>query len=159
MFDPNSITAALGSAKIILDLLRNANDAQLAMKISFEVANLQGRLIDVQQQALALQTENQTLHAEIEKVRLSVFHHSVNWRVLADGSEDGPFCPVCAGEGVNMRLTLCGVVDQTGPLWHLECPKSHRAGVGTEGYRGRGRELSYAVPKELVGENRYFLRR
>jgi hypothetical protein len=51
MFDPTSITAALGSAKVIIDLLKNANDAQLAMKISSEVANLQGRLIDVQQQA------------------------------------------------------------------------------------------------------------
>jgi hypothetical protein len=158
MFDPGSITAALGSAKVILDLLKNANDAHLAMKIGGEVANLQGRLIDVQQQALALQTENQRLNVEIEKFRSSVFHHSVTWRVLADGSEDGPFCPVCAGEGVEMRLTLRSVIDQTGPLWHLQCPKSHLAGVGTEGYRGRGREFSYAVPKELVPENRYFLR-
>ena len=65
MIDPTSIGAALASAKTIIDLLRNANDAQLALKISGEVANLQGRLIDVQQQALALQNENQNLHDEI----------------------------------------------------------------------------------------------
>jgi hypothetical protein len=69
MFDASSITAALGSAKTILDLLKNANDAQLAMKISSEVANLQGKLIDVQQQALALQQDNQQLRGEIEKFR------------------------------------------------------------------------------------------
>ncbi len=158
MFDPASISAALGSAKAILDLLKGANDAQLAIKISGEVANVQGRLIDVQQQALALQAENQQLRGEIEKFRSSSFHHSVNWRLLVDGSEDGPFCPVCAGEGVDMRLTLRGVVDQTGPMWHLQCPKTHKVGVGAEGIMGKGRELSYPIPKELVPENRYFLR-
>jgi hypothetical protein len=94
MFDPASIVAALGSAKTILDLLKNANDAQLAIRISTEVANVQGQLIDVQQQALALQTENQSLRAEIEKSKVYVQHHSVIWKVRPDGSEDGPFCPV-----------------------------------------------------------------
>ena len=56
MFDPASIVAALTSARNILDLAKNANDAHLAMKISSEVANVQGRLIDVQQQTLALQS-------------------------------------------------------------------------------------------------------
>jgi hypothetical protein len=51
MFDPSTISAALGSANAILDLLKNANDAKLAMAISTEVANVQGKLIDVQQQA------------------------------------------------------------------------------------------------------------
>jgi hypothetical protein len=158
MFDPATIGAALGSAKAILDLLKGANDAQLAVRITSEVANVQGRLIEVQQQALALHEENQRLRAEVDKFHSSVFHHSVNWRVTRDGSEDGPFCPVCAGEGMDMRLTLRGVVDQSGQFWHLECPKSHLTGVGLEGLRGRGRELSYVVPKELVPENRYFVR-
>ncbi|HYL78937.1 MAG TPA: hypothetical protein VEU96_32400 [Bryobacteraceae bacterium] len=60
-FDPTGITAALGSAKVILDLLKNAKDAQLAMGITREVANVQGQLIGVQQQALQLQAENQEL--------------------------------------------------------------------------------------------------
>jgi hypothetical protein len=158
MFDPASIGAALTSAKVILELLRNANDAQLAIKISSEVANVQGRLIDVQQQALALQLENQQLRSEIEKFHSYAFHHSVNWRLLPDGSEDGPFCPVCVSEGLDMRLILRGVVDQTKEFLHLQCPKSHLAGVGIEGPVGRGRELSYPIPKELVPENRYFVR-
>jgi hypothetical protein len=158
MFDPTGIGAALTSAKAILDLARNANDAQLAMKISSEVANVQGRLIDVQQQALTLQAENQQLRADVDRFRSYVFHHSVNWRVLPDGSEDGPFCPVCAGEGVDMRLTLRDHVDQSGTLLHLQCPKSHLAGIGLQGVGGRGREPSYAMPKELVPPNRYYLR-
>jgi septal ring factor EnvC (AmiA/AmiB activator) len=68
MFEPASIGAALTSAKTIVDLLRNANDAQLAMKISSEVANLKGRLIDVQQQTLALQNKNQDLRGEISQL-------------------------------------------------------------------------------------------
>jgi hypothetical protein len=35
MFDPASIGAALTSVKAILELLRNASDAQLAMKINW----------------------------------------------------------------------------------------------------------------------------
>jgi hypothetical protein len=69
MFDLATINAALTSAKVILDLARNANDAQLAMKISTEVANVQGKLIDVQQQALALQDENQSLREEVRKLK------------------------------------------------------------------------------------------
>ena len=56
-----------------------------------------------------------------------------------------------------MRLILGGVVDQSKEFWHLQCAKSHLAGVGMERY-GRGRELSYAVPKELVPDNRYIIR-
>lgn len=118
---------------------------------------MQGKLLDVQQQTLALQVENQQLRAENEKFRSSVFHHSVNWRVLQDGSEDGPLCPVCHAEGVDMPLTLRDVVDQTGELWHLRCPKPHIVGVGSEGTMGRGRELSYAVPKNLIPHDRYCL--
>lgn len=58
MFDPFSMAAALGSLKAIIELVRNANDAQLAMKISGEVANIQGMLIDAQQQnAVAAERE------------------------------------------------------------------------------------------------------
>jgi hypothetical protein len=69
MIDPASISAALGSAKTMLDFAKGANDAHLAMKISAEVANLQGRLIDVQQQALALQKENHDLNDEIRTLK------------------------------------------------------------------------------------------
>lgn len=69
MFDPASLGAALTSAKVILDPAKGANDAQLAMRISSEIANLQGRLIDVQQQALSLQSENQQLREELRAYR------------------------------------------------------------------------------------------
>ena len=88
MFDPASISAALGSAKVILDLLKNANDAQLAIKISTEVANVQGRLIDVQQQALALQNENQDLRDAIRQLNAK----------FAETVEAEP-CPKCLRKG------------------------------------------------------------
>ena len=88
MFDPASISAALGSAKTILDLVKGANDAQLAMRISGEIANLQGRLIDVQQQALGLQNENQELRDEIKQLNTK----------LAETVEAEP-CPSCRRKG------------------------------------------------------------
>ena len=41
--------AALTSLRSIMDLARGANDAQLALRISMEIADIQGRLLDVQQ--------------------------------------------------------------------------------------------------------------
>jgi hypothetical protein len=112
MFDPASIGAALTSVKVILDLAKGANDVQLAIKISAEIANLQGRLIDVQQQALSLQSENQALRDEIRKLRDTsdlersvVFRDGAYWRIRSasqgespakqEEALDGPFCPSC----------------------------------------------------------------
>jgi hypothetical protein len=158
MFDSASIAAALGSAKTILDLLKNANDAQLAMKISTEVANVQGQLIDVQQQTLALQSDNQQLRAEVEKYRSYAQHHSVIWRLHPDGKEDGPFCPACQGEGREMRLILRPHIDQTGAIWHLHCPIVHvNPNAKSSGWEPRKQEPTYAIPKELVPNDYFFL--
>ena len=101
MFDPVSMTAALTSLKSIIYLAKGANNAQLAMHISSEVAQIQERLIDVQQQVLGLQTENQQLRdtvrrmSEIAAFRAAVsFDGKVYWKRDCE-KWDGPFCPVC----------------------------------------------------------------
>jgi hypothetical protein len=155
MPDMMAISAALASAKAILDLLKNANDAQLARKISAEVANVQGRLIDVQQQAIELQESNQQLRAELARYQSFVHHHSVSWRKRDDGTEDGPFCPICVSEGCDMRLILRPIVDQTQTDWHLYCAKAH---VSASGIRdlGRGREPTYVIPKSLLPADYFY---
>jgi hypothetical protein len=45
--DLSSLSAALASVKTLWDLARNAQDAQLAMKISAELGTIQGKLIDL----------------------------------------------------------------------------------------------------------------
>ncbi|HVC90154.1 MAG TPA: hypothetical protein VND66_05980 [Acidobacteriaceae bacterium] len=157
MFDPSSIGAALGSVKTIIDLLKDANDKQLAFKINAEVANVQGKLLEVQQQALGLQLDNQELRAEIEKSKSYVQHHSVIWKLRSDGTEDGPLCPACIGEDREMRLVLVPHFDQTGPFWIVYCPKGHvdhRA--KTQGFQVQKQESTYHVPKELLPENYFY---
>lgn len=88
MADFSSLGAALASLKTIWDLAKNAQDAQLAMKISAEIANVQGKLIDVQQQAIALQQENQTQRDEINQLKAN----------LAETVEADP-CPRCRKKG------------------------------------------------------------
>ena len=92
------------------------------MKISTEVANVQGQLIDVQQQALAIQTESQQLRAELDKFRTYTHHHSVTWRQRPDGTEDGPFCPACFGEGRDMPLIQARDADRRLPYWVVCLP-------------------------------------
>lgn len=126
MFDTATIGAALTSAKVILELARNANDAQLAMRISVEIANLQGKLIDVQQQAMSLQEENQELRDEVRELRRAareeshfLFVQGVYWKqyeaIVTDNEEtsrtqyEGPFCPICKdADGKAVRLRASG---------------------------------------------------
>jgi hypothetical protein len=155
MADMTAIAGALTSIQTVLALLKNANDGHLAMQISAEIANVQSKLIDVQQQALTLLDSNQKLRAELDKYKTVSQHHSVIWRKRDDGSEDGPFCPVCSGEGREMRLILRAHGNQEGDVWRLHCAKNH-ASPGAVRDLARGMEQVYVIPKSLVPDN-YFV--
>ena len=154
MADLTSIGAALGSVKTLWEIAKNTQDAQIAMKISAELGNIQGQLIDVQQQTLSIQEENQRLRGEIDRLKSFTHHHSVAWRQKPDGSEDGPFCPVCVGRGRDMRLTLVPQVDQSRGFWMLFCTEAHQPRAGLQAAPGP----FYDVPKELFPENYFFMR-
>jgi hypothetical protein len=158
MADLASIGAALGSLKTIWELAKNAQDTHLAMKISAELANIQAQLIDVQQQTIAFQQENQQLRKELESFKSFTFHHSVTWKQRPDGTEDGPFCPICISEGREMTLTIAPGSSQTKDYWLLYCPRGH----GQPGTRTLGLlpvpGPSYPVPKKLIPEDYFYVR-
>ena len=157
MFDTASISAALTSVKTIYDLLKNANDAQLAMKISAEVANVQSQLIEVQEQALGLQSNNQQLRTELDKYRSYAHHHSVTWRQRPDGSEDGPFCPACFGEGRDMPLIPNPYASADLPDWLVYCPRGHvDAKAKPLGHWVPKQEPIYRIPKDIVPKDRFY---
>jgi hypothetical protein len=151
MTDLSSLGAALTSVKTLWELAKNAQDAQLAMKISAELGTIQGQLIDVQQQTLAIQQENHQLRGEIAKYKTFVQHHSVMWRQIPDGKEDGPFCPVCIAADREMRLLVVPQADPGLEYWFLCCPAGHNK---LQGFQTAPFPHFY-VPKELVPEN-YF---
>jgi hypothetical protein len=157
MADLASIAAALTSVRTIIDLVKNAKDAQLAMTISSELGNIQGKLIDVQQQTLTIQQENQQLRGELQKLRSSNHHHSVMWRQRDDGTEDGPFCPICVSEAREMRLTIAPGSSRDKDYWLLYCPRGH----GQPGTPNRSLlpvpGPSYRVPKNLFPENYFYV--
>ena len=158
VFDPASISAALGSVKTILELVKKASDTQLAFAISSEVANVQRQLIEVQQQAIALQQENQALREEREKSRSYVQHHSVTGKKRADGTEDGPYCPTCIGEGREIRLVLWNQADQERSYWLTHCPRNHvDPRAKPQGFMPAMQEQTYQIPKVLLQENYFFL--
>jgi hypothetical protein len=151
MADFGGIGIALSGLKTMLDLSKSVHDANIARKISEEVANIQGQLIDVQQQALAIQQENQQLRSELERFKSFTYHHSVNWKRLPDGSEDGPFCPVCIAVNREMRLALVPRANQSRDFWMLYCPQTHHPVEGIQTAPGP----FFDVPKDLLPEN-YF---
>jgi hypothetical protein len=151
MPDVVAIGSALASIKTIFDLLKGANDGQFAMRVSAEVANIQGQLIDVQQQTLRIQQENQELRSEVDRFKVFRQHHSVLWRENNTGGEDGPFCPVCHSDGRETRLAIAPRYDQTREYWTLWCPKSHiDPRVKPQGFTPMKGEPTYRVPKHLV---------
>lgn len=102
MFDPTILTAALGSLKIVIDLVKNANDAQLALKVSSEVVNIQARLLTVQQQAIEIQAENLRLTEENSRLRKAMdvderlrVEGGMYWLSREGNQDDGPFCTAC----------------------------------------------------------------
>jgi hypothetical protein len=155
MADLASISAALTSVKTMWDLARNLQDTHVAMQISSELGNIQGRLIDVQQQALAVQEENQRLRSELDNYKSLKQHHSVIWRELPDGKEDGPFCPICIAQKREMRLGLNPFADQMLDYWRLYCPQGHVAKQGIQLAPGP----FFQVPKSLVADNYFFTTR
>jgi hypothetical protein len=156
------IVAGMSAIKTAWELARALRDAAKAGSLGPDefagrISEVYDYISDSKEAVFDNQEKLRELQAEIERFKTYAFHHSVNWRVLPDGTEDGPFCPTCVSEGVDMRLQLRDHVDQSGALLHVQCPKSHFE-VGSIRDPGRGREPAYAIPKELVPENRYFLR-
>jgi hypothetical protein len=155
------IASGLSALKAAADLARTLRDAAKAGSLKPDefagrIAEVYDYIGDSKEAVLNAQESLSQLRAENERLKAYVFHHSVNWRTLPNGTEDGPFCPSCVSEGVDMRLLLNPVVDQTGPVLHFQCPKSHFEGGAIRDY-SRGREPSYAIPKELIPENRYII--
>jgi len=102
--DIASITAALGSLKVLFELARNANDANLSAKISAATAELQGKLLEVQIQAQALIDENRDLKDQLRRLQSEadlrsrvIFEGGPQWYVRDDGIKEGPYCTSCWG--------------------------------------------------------------
>src|ERR1035438_10870674 len=96
MFDAALVPAALGSLKIILDLVKNVKDAKLSARVVSEVIDLQSKLVGMGQQAVELQEENRRLMEENAALKKEkdlgdtvVFHDGANWRKRDDGTEEG----------------------------------------------------------------------
>ena len=58
LFDIAGVGQALTSLKAIADLIKGANDAQLALKITPQIIGLQSQLLEVQQKALGIWKQN-----------------------------------------------------------------------------------------------------
>jgi hypothetical protein len=155
------IASGLSALKTAADLARTLRDAAKAGTLKPDefagrIAEIYDYIGESKEAVFEAQEKLSHLRAENERLKTYVFHHSVNWRVIADGTEDGPFCPTCVSAGVDMRLLLRSIVDQSGAVMHFHCPKSHFE-IGGVRDPGRGREPSYAIPRELIPAGRYVL--
>lgn len=115
MMDISAIGTALSSLKILYDLAKNANDASLATKISTAVADLQGRLLDVQIQSQGLLEENIRLKEQVSELQAAL--KKKQEMKFAKGAyytvDSGPFCQHC-WEGDQKAVRLSRVMPSPG---------------------------------------------
>ena len=143
--DMTAVTGALAALKALTGIAKDVNNIEFNQKI----IELQQKLLDIQIDYSALLDENRALKAEIEAGKAYELHHSVIWKKLRDGSEAGPFCPICRGEhGKEMPLHFRGPLNTDEEILLFSCPIQHVA-------KGEGRNVTYHVPKALVPEGRH----
>lgn len=97
MVDIAAVGSALSSLKALYDLAKGANDANLSMKIGSAIADLQGKLLDVQIQARSVLEENVDLKAQLAELQAALMKkEDMKFRNGAyHTNDDGPFCQHC----------------------------------------------------------------
>lgn len=115
MVDISALGAALSSLKVLYDLAKNANDASLATKISAAVADLQGRILDVQIQAQGLLEENIKLKEQVAELQAALKQKEE--MKFAKGAyyttDSGPYCQHC-WEGDRKAIRLSRIMPSPG---------------------------------------------
>jgi hypothetical protein len=100
MFDPASITALVHSVKLLGDLGKSINSAQISGQVDSALIDIRSKLLTLGEQALELQADNQQLRTEVETLKANarvVFEGNARWEHLQDGTVDGPLCDACWG--------------------------------------------------------------
>jgi hypothetical protein len=135
----SNLTAALSALASLVGLANKSNTVEFNQKL----IELQQRLIAIQGDFATLMDENRRLKEQLDAERNYSFHHSVTWKKLADGSETGPFCPVCMSEGKEVPSRLRG---------------NYTRGLGFQCVHDHGGTLSektFVLPEELIPKDRY----
>lgn len=108
--------------KALTGIAKDVNNIEFNQKI----IELQQKLLEIQIEYGNLLDENRALRDEVEASRTYAFHHSVNWKKLADGNEEGPFCPICFAEKKTMMpLEYRGPYSANKQMNLFVCPIRH----------------------------------
>lgn len=94
--------------------------------IGSAVADIQSKLLEVQQQALRMAEENQSLREELRSQKAASdlssrisMHDGAIWCRQDNGTEEGRYCPACWGDA--NKLVFPEVVYQDPKSWQLLC--------------------------------------
>lgn len=142
-FDLTPVTGALTALKALTGIAKDVNNIELNQKI----IELQQKLLDIQIDYGNLLEENRSLKETIETSKSVEFHHSVIWKRQPDGTEAGPYCPVCLAEKARFMPLHFEGRHQDGSRLFFSCPIAHDA--------GRTVPESYLLPEGLIPPNRY----
>jgi hypothetical protein len=144
MFDASNLTAALTAIGSLIGLAGKADTVEFNQKI----IEVQKGLIATQVDFLKLIEENVRLKADLENGKMWEFHHSVSWKKLPGGTEEGPYCPACRADRREMPLTMRGLHVSNPDVFLFSCSVDH-------GQSRQPRGGLFQIPKNLIKEDRY----
>lgn len=111
-------------------------DAKSVVKLVQQIDNIElyGKILDLQGQIFELVDQNRKLKVDIDSLQEKLktkaalkFEHNAYWKILQDGSREGPFCSRCWDVASNVVRML----QEPGSQYH-ECPNC-RSPLNTSG--------------------------
>jgi len=105
-----AVSGLLNVLKEVTGIAKGVNSGELNSRI----ADMQLKVLDVQEKLLALQADNfrlteanRKLQSDADRRGCVVFLDHAQWEKNEDGTEDGPFCPSCwSGDGILHRAAI-----------------------------------------------------
>jgi hypothetical protein len=98
MVELTALTAAFTTVKALIDLASKGKDLEMQrnlLGIYEKLGDLRQQFHEMQEANFKIQDENRQLAAQLTKKQQGRKHDNAVWKVLGDGTEEGPYCPNC----------------------------------------------------------------
>ena len=96
------IGAVVGGIKRLMTTVKNVKEAEVKAELLTQLIELQGTLLEQQEEISVLRERNRRLSAQLDDRDAYSLKNNVYWK---GSEEEGPFCPTCGPQANWVRLS------------------------------------------------------